>query len=291
MKNADSARALFRFGIVADIQYSRERQWKKRRYRESLEKLSLCLEAWKEEELSLAVQLGDLIDGPGNRDGNQRDLDEVLGSLEAFDGDWIHVIGNHDLTLPRPLFSALLGIEQSWRSSVIEGWRLIVLDSLDFGLCGREEGSVEFDDALRWLKSHPIEERPCARKWNGGFGPEQLRWLRGQLGSATAEGERVAIFCHNPVLEEAADARHLAWNHEEALAILDDFGCVAAWFSGHHHEGGYALRRGVHHLGIAAMVEAPPDSNAWGIVEVFDDRLMVRGYGSVRARELAIIED
>ena len=54
---------------------------------------------------------------------------------------------------------------------------------------------------------------------------------------------------------------------------------------GHDHAGGYARSGGVHYVTVPGMVEAP-EKNAFAVVDVYDDRLDVRGFGSVPSRTL-----
>ena len=59
-----------------------------------------------------------------------------------------------------------------------------------------------------------------------------------------------------------------------------------AWFAGHYHKGGYTLENGIHHVTVPGMVEAPADKNAYGVVDVYPDRLELRGVGTVPSRTL-----
>jgi manganese-dependent ADP-ribose/CDP-alcohol diphosphatase len=57
-------------------------------------------------------------------------------------------------------------------------------------------------------------------------------------------------------------------------------------FSGHYHPGGYAERSGIHFIVFEGILEAPPDSNAYAVVEVWRNKAVIRGYGVGTSREL-----
>lgn len=86
----------------------------------------------------------------------------------------------------------------------------------------------------------------------------------------------------------AARATHLAWNHNEILEALLASPAVKLALAGHDHEGGYACVGGKHFITLEALLEAPADSNAWGVLHVHPDRLVVEGRGTVTSRELAL---
>jgi hypothetical protein len=59
--------------------------------------------------------------------------------------------------------------------------------------------------------------------------------------------------------------------------------------AGHYHPGGAAVGpTGVHYVTLEGLVEAPEGSNAYALVDVFNDRIRVRGYGAATSRELAL---
>lgn len=54
--------------------------------------------------------------------------------------------------------------------------------------------------------------------------------------------------------------------------------------AGHDHDGGYYQDQitGVHYLTLAGMIETPPDSNAFGTVSVYKDRMVMEGKGRIK---------
>ena len=152
---------------------------------------------------------------------------------------------------------------------------------MDVSVVGWPESSGNYQVARQYLALHPE-----AATYNGAIGPEQRQWLRYQLAEATRAGQHVIVFGHHPVLEATSHSSLLAWNHKEIVKILADAGCVAAYFSGHDHKGGYACQDGIHYVSLQGMVEAPEGSNAYGTVHVYRDRLVIEGTGSLASRTL-----
>jgi hypothetical protein len=74
---------------------------------------------------------------------------------------------------------------------------------------------------------------------------------------------------------------------EPVLQAMDEAGCVAAWFAGHDHAGGYYTRKGVHHVTLKGMVEAPV-SNAYALIELHPGMIRETGFGKEPSREMAL---
>ena len=97
------------------------------------------------------------------------------------------------------------------------------------------------------------------------------------------------MFNHYPICGEAAIPSHTLWNYEVVLNIIDRYrDVVVAYMNGHYHFGGYALRNSVHHYTMKGIVEAPRDSNHFGIMDVFADKIMLRGFGHVANQKFEI---
>lgn len=55
-------------------------------------------------------------------------------------------------------------------------------------------------------------------------------------------------------------------------------GVVVATLAGHSHQNGYKVdAAGIHHMVLPGVVEAPPGRDCYGIVEVYSDRLLLKG--------------
>ncbi len=277
-----------RFGVVADVQYADKDTAGARHYRTSLGRLESCVTELNRHELDFVVQLGDLIDVPG--DDN---LGRVLTAWQPLRFPLRHVVGNHEFG-PHPAGDRAevlrrLGLTSGDYDFRVGRWRFVVLDSVEVSLSGG------------WPADHPrVEEAQTrlaelretgaknAQTWNGGASARQLAWLEGVLAGARGRGERVVVFSHLTLLTEASSEWHLLWNHAEVVARLEASGVVAAVFCGHDHAGGYAVREGIHYVTVHGMVEAP-EKNAFGIVDVWPDRLELRGFGKQPSRTLPFV--
>jgi len=134
----------------------------------------------------------------------------------------------------------------------------VVLDSMDLSLQW-PEGSDKYREAHEFLRLHPLgsEGEPQMQAWNGGVGAQQRQWLRGCLGHAAGEQERVILALHHPLAPGSTPQKLLAWNFRELLALVSDFPCVALVLCGHHHPGGYAQLGDTHFVTVEAILEAP----------------------------------
>jgi len=119
--------------------------------------------------------------------------------------------------------------------------------------------------------------------FNGGFGTEQREWLRAELRSAVARGDRIVVMSHLPLYEPASSPRTLAYDADEVLSLLrtEAKGHVAACFAGHLHHGGYARDAdGIHHVTLPSPLNY---DLCFGHVDVYDDRLELHMVGEEAA--------
>ena len=233
---------------------------------------------------------GDIVDGQDTQEKTQADLDVVRAELDRLAAAGVplrHVIGNHCVLLDRPSLYASLGITAPYYSVREPGWRFVVLDGVDVNVRWPDD-TVNCIAARAWIAANP--DKPNAVSWNGGLSDAQIAWFERELADADAAQERVAVFCHLPVLPAAADARHVLFDYERVLAVVHAAraGVVVAWFAGHYHPGGYAYDHasGTHHVTLQAVLEAPDDGSAYGFLDVYPDRLVLRGHGSLVSRTL-----
>jgi hypothetical protein len=57
---------------------------------------------------------------------------------------------------------------------------------------------------------------------------------------------------------------------------------------GHYHPGGYAQVGGKHFVTVEAILEAPTDSFAHGIIHVYEKEIEIQGFSTVTNRVLSI---
>ncbi|KAK2820980.1 hypothetical protein Q5P01_023939 [Channa striata] len=298
---------LFTFGVIADIQYAdiddgyNFSQTRRRYYRSSLQLLRN------------AQRLGlNIIDGFNKRHGaSERALDAVLGEFGSGPVEVHHVWGNHEFynfsrsallrsqlnsSVHHPEAQARSGLN-AYHFSPAPGFTFVLLDAYDVSLLGREESSEQYSGAMNIIRQHnhnadlncpPVHQgnRQRFTMFNGGFSKDQLDWLDSVLSSADEKRERVTIVSHLPVHPWSTDPVCLAWNFNELLVIINSHSSVVCFIAGHDHDGGYYhdTETGVHHLTLEGVIETPPDSNAFGTVSVYEDRMVLKGSGRITDR-------
>jgi predicted phosphodiesterase len=112
--------------------------------------------------------------------------------------------------------------------------------------------------------------------WNGAIGKAQQNWLKQELDSAKLLSQKVILFSHLPLCPESN--AHNLWNDYEILEIIESASHVVAFINGHNHAGDYLKQNGIHHITISGMVETR--INSYGILEIYNDSLVLRGYGN-----------
>ncbi len=276
---AEQDTPLFSFGAIADVQYCDCDSASTRFYRSSPTKLAACVEAFNQEELEFVVHLGDLID---RRFASYSEILPVLNELRA---PIRHTLGNHDYGV-KPAYKervkATLGLEEGYYNFAVQGFRFVVLDGNEMSTYANLRDSEKFAESKAMLASLKEEKAPNASSFNGGIGAQQMEWLGQVLREASEANERVILFCHFPVYPETRDD---LWNKDEVIRLLESFGNVVAYINGHNHAGNYAEKNGIDYLTVHGMVETP-DENAYAIIDVYSDRLEVRGTGREPDRTL-----
>jgi 3',5'-cyclic AMP phosphodiesterase CpdA len=252
------AEGLPAFGVVADIQFGDKQGSVSRDYRGSLSRLEQCVGDLNKQNLAFVIQLGDAIDGYGtNAVASAKDFDRVLSVFNRLSAPTYHALGNHCQSAGKDTLLQRLGLKSfyyTFTQPSAAGWRFVVLDGNDAGY--------------------------------GVIGDEQLAWFRATLSQAQQSGEKVICFCHFPLLKAAAESHRMA-KADPLLAALDAAPCVVAWIAGHDHSGGYARRKGVHHITLHGLVEAP-GSTAYAKIELRADRLAETGFGNEPSRDLPL---
>lgn len=276
----DPAAPLLRIGLIADVQYADKDTAGNRRYRQAAEKLRAAVADFAGQKLDFVVDLGDLIDGHGTQ--SMAEMQQMLALYATLKVPVHHVVGNHDLVIGRPAMLHAFGLARGYYEWRVAGWRFIALDAMEIstiGPLGPEEKA---------LAQEILARHPDLQTYNGALTARQLAWLADRLEDARRCGERVIVFSHLPTALVASNAYHMPWNYEEEEAVIAGAGCVAAYICGHHHQGGYAHYRGTHHLTMPALVEAPENSNTYAVLEVYPDRLLLKGVGTVADRVMPL---
>lgn len=206
------------------------------------------------------------------------------------------LVGYYSSAIPSSSCSTTTANRKSRRKS--RKLRIVVLDSYDVTLLQRVPPSRKHALACQILSNHnpnyphnvnsPEGLADTERRFvgfNGGIDKPQLTWLRETLELAREEKETVVVITHQPILPESAKPICLIWNYSEVLQILREFGgVVAAVFAGHDHAGGYKRDEdsGIHFRVFEAMLESAKPLTTYGFVDVYWDRLVVRGVGDCK---------
>lgn len=267
-----------RFGIIADVQYGDCDANGQRYYRNSLNKLADCIVEFNDQKIPFAVGLGDFIDR------SQADLESITNKLKELDGKFYNTAGNHDykeITDNKVLFDKL-GMPYDYYSFKKGNWRFIMLNTNEVASYSNIKGTWKEKEYQKMLERIKSSNRDNAQDWNGGISRKQLKWLNNQLAKAQKAGEKVLIFSHNP-LYPAFD--HAALNDKEILDVIGKYTCVKCLISGHYHVGTFAYYKDIPCITTEGMVETE-NENAYGIIELTDNELILTGYGRTKSHAL-----
>ena len=280
MTNSNQINAQLRLGVFADCQYCDCEPMGSRFYRNSPEKLQECIKSFnREKNLEFVVNLGDLID---------RDFSS-FGTLQPILNQSVHVvhniIGNHDLEVEEEKFekvSSALGLDKTYYTIEKNDWLFIFLNGNEITFNSPNQNIIE--KAENMLAKLEAAGKPNAYDWNGGMSHKQINWLELQLKQAQGKAQKVALFCHYPLLPFEA---HALWNSEKVLEVLKKFDNVKLWLNGHNHKGNYTKEHGIHFLTLQAMVETE-NQNTFSIFTFSNDKIEVKGFGREPDRMLMI---
>ncbi|XP_044130964.1 manganese-dependent ADP-ribose/CDP-alcohol diphosphatase-like [Bufo gargarizans] len=290
-------------------------------YRNSLSLLQGAVREWASEEVTpqFILQLGDLIDGYNVlHKSSEASLKKVLTEIDKLKTPVHHIWGNHEFYN----FSRKQLMESRLNSSRVQAtlttvpedgsdpldwfytyhfspsskFRLLLIDSYDFSVIGRDPSSEKHIKSSKLLRQkNPNEDKNSPKdlaetrfvQFNGGISAAQLSWIKDVLETADKNKEKVIVAGHLPVHPSSTDPICLTWNYQEVLDLLQSHPCVVAYFSGHDHDGGYHQDEcGIHHLTFNGIIETPPESQAFGTMYVYQDKMVLKGRGLVPDRTL-----
>ena len=269
---------LLSFGLMADCQYADAERAGTRFYRESPRKLKEAVREFNQHELAFIFHLGDFID----RDFKSfADLKPITAKLKS---RLYHILGNHDFEVNEELrekVPAELDLTDTYYGIRQAGFRFLLLDTTEVSTYRYPTKDARTAQAQEELKKLSATGKSYAQSWNSRAGDAQLTWLAGQLEAATTAGESVLVFGHHPVLPEEV---HCSWNRLALHELLSRFPCCKAYFNGHRHSGGYALKEGMHYLTLNGMLET--QDNAFSCARLYRFHLEIRGFGRQPSRTL-----
>ncbi|KAM0047000.1 putative hydrolase [Helianthus debilis subsp. tardiflorus] len=275
---------LFSFGVITDVQYAadipdgRSFLGVPRYYRNNILVLQKAVQNWNNHQnISFSLNLGDIVDGFCPKDQSLEAVKEVVKEFDKFNGRVYHMIGNHCLyNLPRSKLLPLMSFPNVERAyydfSPIPEYRFVKNPNLEKN---SPDGLVDLE--RRFLK------------FNGGIGKEQLKWLDKTLLDATKSNQKVVVCCHIPLDPGASSKQALLWNYDEVMDVIHQYDCVKVCLAGNAHKGGHFLDScGVHHRVLEAALECPPGTNAFGYIDVYEDRLSLIGTDRMASSEMVL---
>lgn len=272
---AQNATPLLRFGLFADAQYADCPAENERYYRLSLQKLDTCIDHFNRQQVQFTINLGDIVD----RDNN--DLDVVKHRLKRFDKKVYHLTGNHDykgVTDNARLYKQL-DMPSGYYSFRKQNWVFIMLNTNEVSAYANVEGTGKQQELADMLEHIRHTEGKQAYRWNGGVSTKQMKWLDALLAKCERKRRNVLIFSHHPFYPQS---EFIALNSEEIIDTISKYACVKAVISGHHHAGAFGRYKGIPMITHEGMIETK--RNAFSIVEITPDSILVKGCGRVPSR-------
>jgi manganese-dependent ADP-ribose/CDP-alcohol diphosphatase len=287
--------------VITDIQYANvDDGWDfhkraERHYRNSLTVLKNAIQDWKNKgEISFIAQLGDLLDGLNKKYKTSEESLQLLVD-QFLDFKVHHLVGNHELynfgrsELKNKLCSGY------YHFSPHPQWKFIILDAFEF--CTIQAETEQ--SAIQYLRQHnPNQVEKSRVDWtkglsglnqrfmpyNGAVTDEQLKWLNEELDEAVKDGLKVIILSHVPIGPGSCNPLCLLWNYDKVLEMIySKSNCVKAILAGHDHGGGFIRdEHGIYHCTFKAALEAPIGQNAHCTIEVYSDKLIIKGNGIIK---------
>ncbi|XP_066922058.1 manganese-dependent ADP-ribose/CDP-alcohol diphosphatase-like [Clytia hemisphaerica] len=174
-------------------------------------------------------------------------------------------------------------------SFTYKGFRFVALDAYDVGDMSRPVGCDLHTKAVSTLKKYKKDDKyPSIVNWNGALSNAQLNWLHNELLTATQQNQKVILLTHVPLDARASREASLIWNAAEVMRMVHCFDCVVACLAGHFHAGGYYhdQKNNIHHVTFQGAIERDPATNAFAVIEVYEDFLKINGYGKIDSKIL-----
>lgn len=272
---------IFRFGVVADPQYAPIAPVRTRYYAKSLDKLSEAISVFNSEDLEFVVTLGDIIDRDWGSYGHVLPLYKALKHRSFF------LLGNHDFQVAGDYLNSVLervGLRRAYYDFVGGGHRFIVIDGNEVSLFAHREGTEGHAAAEQRISAMKAAGLGHAHIWNGGISDAQFEWVEQVMNKARAAGERVIVMGHYPVYPVNY---HNLWDDVRLVDLLTSYDNFLLYINGHNHAGNFGAIGRKYFVNFKGMVETP-DTTAFSIVDVYDDRIDIRAFGAEVPRTLTL---
>jgi predicted phosphodiesterase len=267
-------RPLVVFGLLTDVHYADREPARNRYYRQSIEKMNECIAQMNREKPDFMIELGDFKDQDQVPDEAKtlKYLTEIEAAFRKFNGPVYHVLGNHDVDgITKNQFlerveNTGIAKDKSYYSFDAKGIHFVVLDA-NFTRDGKPYDRGNF-------------------VWNDTCIPEiEMKWLEKDLSKTR---HPVVVFTHQ-LLDDSGDKNVAVSNAAEVRKVLEQSGKVLAVFQGHVHDERYSLINGIHYQTVHAMTDGEaPENNAYSLVGIFADCIMIDGFRRSSDKQLMI---
>ncbi|MGE7371379.1 metallophosphoesterase [Neorhizobium sp. NPDC001467] len=274
---------LIRFGVLADPQYAPLpfNAASDRHYSASLDKVAAALARLEHEDLAFVVTLGDLIDR------GFENFEKILPLFAASRHECLFLPGNHDFLVANehlPHIHAVLGMPAPYHHFARNGIRFVIIDGCEESVFATVGNADRHAHVRRRLAGLEAKGAVNAKDWNAGISATQFEWIRDVLDRASWDGEKVVVMGHYPLYP---DGDHNLWDSAEVAALIASYSNVIAYLNGHQHRGNLGQLGKTWFVNFKGMVDTR-DENAFAIVEIYEDRIEILGYGREDSRSLQL---
>lgn len=280
MAKAQQSKLILKIGLIADIQYADAETRGTRYYKNSLNKLKTCVEDLNHQNVHFSLNLGDIIDR------NAKDLNSVLTILKKLRKPVYTTTGNHDYhgTTENKILYKKLGMPAEYYAFKQKDWLFIMLNTNEVASYANISGTWKEKELKTMVDSIKTAKGANAAEYNGGISSRQLKWMDSLLAGAQKGKQKVLIFSHHPL---DFSRGFTALNSGEILSVISKYQCVKALFAGHHHSGDFGYHANIPCITLEGMVETS-DQNAYGILELYQDNLQVKGIGRTKSYRFSL---
>lgn len=270
------------FGVVTDLHYNNEIEHQGTRYYQATRgKLREAVDTFNAHRVDFVAVLGDIVDFKLD---SYADIEPLFASLHMP----VHkVFGNHDFlgtygTELEAQVEKTIGREAPYYAHTKHGVRFIFLDSNDIGVLSRSADTPEGIRAREMVAQLKAESANDAHEWNGTLSTEQQNWLLRQVQKAQKRHQMVFCLAHMPLMPLDIAARD--FRGAEICTMLEQYPCVKAYLTGHHHTGSMMLTGKLKHYGFQGMIEGT--DNHYAIVSIYKNRMEIEGFGKQESRTI-----
>ena len=205
-----------------------------------------------------------------------------MSSLAHLNNEIYHITGNHDYkeVTDNSVLYRQLSMPSEYYSFKKQNWVFIMLNTNEVSAYANVTGTEKEQELAEMLEQIRQTGGKQAYRWNGGISRKQMKWLDDLLVKCERNHNNVLIFTHHPLYPQS---EFTALNNMEILNTISKYPCVKAVFSGHHHTGAFGYYKGIPMITQEGMIETEAQ-NAYSIVEITQDSILVKGHGRVPSR-------